>query len=333
MVRFYSEADVAGAVSITDALAAVEAGVAAVARGEAQSFVRRRHAWKGGRLHVLAAAWPARGVAGVKHYLSTRAAPGGGGFTYALHDAASGALVAVLDAERLGALRTGALSGVATARLARPAAAALALCGAGRQALTQLLAVCAVRPIRRVRVWSPSAARREAFVAGARGRLAPGVDLAAAAGVEEALDGADVVVTITSAAAPFLRATHLRLGMHVNAAGSNDPARAELAPDAVARAARVVVDARDVAEEESGDLIQARHAGLFRFADAVPLGALLVGQAEGRRGADEVTLFESQGVAIADLALAALVHERLGGSAGAAGGPAAAPVPEPGAKT
>ena len=308
--RVIREADVLRVLTMPDAIAAVREGLIAVARGEAYTFARKRHRWPGGRMHLLAAAWPARGLACTKTYLSTRGAPGAAGFTLLVYDTAGGALRAVIEAEALGVLRTGALSGVATDCLARGDAATVALIGAGRQALAQLEAVCAVRPgITRARVFSPTPERRERLAAQARAQLQR--DVRAVASVDEAVDGADVIVTITTAVAPFLRAAHLWPGMHVNAAGSNDATRAELAPDAVARAARVVVDAVEGAEEEAGDLLQARDAGTFRLDAMSPLGAVLTGAVLGRGGPEEITLFESQGVGIADLAAAAVVLAKL----------------------
>lgn len=331
-MRFFSEADVARLVDIQDAIEAVEEAFRLAARGEASNRPRERvmasvpAGPSGGpgrepsapaprartSLHVMAAAMEVPGIVGFKAYVS---GPSGTRFMVFLFDASSGEPLAALEAGRLGQLRTGAASAVASRHMARPDSRVLVMFGCGLQAPTQLLGLAAVLPLRRVWVVGRRPERAEAFCERMR-PLLPDVELRPVAGaaqgtadVERAVGEADVVVTITTAREPVLLGRWLRPGTHVNAAGSNHPARQELDPEAVLRAGRVVVDDPEQARRECGDLIAAEPRG-FDWARAIPLSAVVAGQFPGRLADDEITLFESQGVALEDVALAARVLAR-----------------------
>jgi ornithine cyclodeaminase len=226
-----------------------------------------------------------------------------------LLDPETGRPLAVLDGTYLTALRTGAASGVATRHLARPEARTLALFGAGAQALPQALAVCAERPIQRI--WLVNRNRDRAQLLAARMRGAGmTLDIRIAPSVEQALAEADVICTATSAPTPLFSDAVLREGTHINAVGSYQPSMAEIPAATVARA-RVVVDQRQAAWAEAGDLIQARDAGLFGESQvAGELGAIAAGTLPGRSGPAEITLFKSVGNAVQDIAVAALALAR-----------------------
>jgi ornithine cyclodeaminase len=226
-----------------------------------------------------------------------------------LLDPETGRPLAVIDGTYLTALRTGAASGVATRHLARPEARTLALFGAGAQALPQALAVCAERPIERI--WLVNRNRDRAQLLAARMRGAGmTLDIRIAPSVEQALAEADVICTATSAPTPLFSDAALREGTHINAVGSYRPSMAEIPAATVARA-RVVVDQRQAAWAEAGDLIQARDAGLFGESQvAGELGAIAAGTLPGRSGPAEITLFKSVGNAVQDIAVAALALAR-----------------------
>ncbi len=225
-----------------------------------------------------------------------------------LFDAADGALRAIIDAGAITAIRTAAVSGVATRLLARQDAHTLALLGSGVQAATHLDAVCAVRAIQEVRVWSrtPAHARRFAEESSRRTGLAIGV----AERARDAVRGADVVCTVTASREPVLEGAWLMPGAHVNAVGASLPSARELDTEAVRRS-RLFVDSRASALHESGDFLLARAEGAIDDAHIVgELGELVLGRVDGRPSDDEITVFESLGLAVEDVMAAHAIHQR-----------------------
>jgi ornithine cyclodeaminase/alanine dehydrogenase-like protein (mu-crystallin family) len=198
-----------------------------------------------------------------------------------------------MDGRLITEERTAAVSAVATQLLARPEAAVLALLGSGVQARSHLKALRLVRAFREVRVWSPRHA----------GEFAREFGVRAAATAEEAVRGADVVVTATSSRTPVLRGEWLAPGAHVNAVGAPRPDWREL-DDAVFGRARLYVDSREAAPKESGDVIG---SGAAIFAE---LGEVVAGTRPGRQSADEITLFKSLGLAVEDVVAADLVYRK-----------------------
>lgn len=225
-----------------------------------------------------------------------------------LFEAVHGSLVAILDASSITAIRTAAVSGVATRALARADAGDLAILGAGVQAMTHLDAMAAVRPLRRVRVWSRTPASVEKFVAAAKGRHPVVVEPAPT--VEAALRGADLVCTVTSSRVPVLERRMLADGCHLNVVGASLATARELDSDTVA-AARVYTDRRESLLAESGDFLIPRSEGRFGDEHLIgEVGEVLEGKVEGRRNASDLTLFKSLGLAIEDLAAAHYVNQR-----------------------
>ncbi|MGM1058016.1 ornithine cyclodeaminase family protein [Saccharothrix sp. Mg75] len=213
--------------------------------------------------------------------------------------------LAVVDGTSLTAIRTAAVSAVATDALARPDAGVLALLGSGTQARAHLTALALVRDLREVRVWSRDPDRARAFA-----EWAVGHPVVRAASVAEAVAGADLICTTTSSPTPLLGAGEVAAGAHVNAVGAVFPDRRELAGDLVGRA-RVFVDSRESALVESGDLLSAMAEGHFAASDIrAEIGEVLLGGHPGRGGDDEVTVFESLGLAVEDVVAARYVCER-----------------------
>ena len=224
-----------------------------------------------------------------------------------LIDHATGRPLAALEGSYLTALRTGAGAGLATDCLARADARVLACFGAGAQAETQVEAVCAVRSIERVWVYSRSDDSARRFIERMRGR--PGVPdtFEIAASARAALGEADVVCTATSARTPVLDGRDLRPGTHVNAIGAFTTETREV-DDETVRRARVVVDARDTCVAEAGDLVIPWKGGLTGGPETwTELGAIVLGRAPGRTSADEITFFKSVGNAAQDMAAARVV--------------------------
>lgn len=221
-----------------------------------------------------------------------------------LFDTEHGSPIAIIDASSITAIRTAAVSGVATRALARDGACDLAILGAGVQAATHLDAMRAVRPVRRVRVWSRDRDHAQRFA-----DAAP-MPVEVMATARAAVEGADLVCTTTAARTPILEGAWLAPGAHVNAVGACFASARELDTAAVARA-RLIVDRRESTLAESGDFLIPRAEGAFGDDHiAGELGEVLLGGLAGRRSADEVTLFKSLGIAIEDLAAAHYLYTR-----------------------
>lgn len=299
MAIFLTEADVRRLLTMDLALEAVEAAHRAHALGRAIDLPRQRTRVPTASLHILQGALLDEGVIGYKAYTASRA---GTRFFVHLFDAAEGRPLAVIEADFLGMMRTGAAGGIAAKYLSRPKAAIVGMIGAGWQAQGQLEALCQVRPIRQVKLFSRDAQRCR--LASAEFAQRCGVEVVPVASAEVAVREADIVVTITSSPTPVLQGDWLAPGTHINAAGSNALIRRELDEKAVGRASLVCVDARATALREAGDLLPALEKGRLHAGQLIELGEIVAGIRPGRSDAQAVTLFESQGMAIQDLAVA-----------------------------
>jgi ornithine cyclodeaminase len=225
-----------------------------------------------------------------------------------LCDPEDGRPTAIVDAGAITELRTAAVSGLATDLLARPDAGDLAILGSGTQARSHLLAMRAVRPIRRVRAWSPTPQRLAAFAADAGERS--GVRVEPMASAREAVEGADIVCTVTASRDPLFEADWLAAGSHVNAVGASTPANREL-DGATLRRARLFVDRRESALVESGEIVMAIRDGIIDASHIVAeIGEVAAGLAQGRGSPGEVTIFKSLGLAVEDVVAAGWVHRQ-----------------------
>jgi ornithine cyclodeaminase/alanine dehydrogenase-like protein (mu-crystallin family) len=280
------------------ALDAVEAAFRALGEGTAENVPRRRAAAPGVLLHGMHAAAGYLGAVGAKLYATTRTAAR---FHLLLYDAATADLLAVIEADHLGRLRTGAASGVATKYLSRPDAATVGLFGTGKQARTQLEAVCAVRKVSRVDVYGRDAGRRTTFAEETSRSL--GVEVAPAARPEEVVERKDIVITATSAKSPLFDGRLVAPGTHLNVIGSNYLTKAEVDVETVRRADRIVCDSVEACRAEAGDLAPAVEAGVTTWERMHDLSAVVTGATPGRNRPEDVTLFKSVGLAIEDVAL------------------------------
>lgn len=219
-----------------------------------------------------------------------------------------GRLLAIIDASSVTAIRTAAVSGVATKLLANPDAGDLAILGAGVQAMTHLDAMRAVRTLRRVRVWSRTSARCERFIEKAKQKFGLTIELMPSA--QSCVEGADIICTVTASRQPVLQGAWISPGAHINAVGAALPTARELDSAAVARS-KVYVDRRESALAEAGDILIPISEGAFT-ADHIrgEIGGLLMGSEPGRESPDEITLFKSLGLAIEDLAAARHIYDK-----------------------
>lgn len=299
MALFLSEADVKKVLTMPMALEGVESAHRDLALGQALDTPRARSRLPQTALHILQGALPAQGVLGYKAYTSNRS---GNRFLVHLFDAATGQLRAVIEADYLGMIRTGATSGLAARWLARPGAKVAGVFGAGWQAEGHVRAICAALPLERVKVFSRRADKLQAFCQ--RLSEATGVAVEPAGSAEATVRGSDLLGTVTTAAQPLFDAEWLEPGTHINAAGSNALIRQELSEAVLKRCALITVDAVPTALAEAGDLLPLLEKGRLHPRQLVELGEVIVARHPGRSSDQQITVFESQGMAIQDLAVA-----------------------------
>lgn len=299
MALYLSEEDVKQVLTMEMALDGVESAHRDLALGRACDTPRARSRLPQTALHILQGALPEQGILGYKAYTSNRS---GNRFLVHLFDAASGRLRAVVAADYLGMMRTGATSGVAARWLARPDSTIAGVFGAGWQAEGHVRAICATLPLEQVKVFSRKADKLQDFCR----RLSEqtGIAVVPAQSAEDAVRGSDVVGTVTTAAQPLFDADWLEAGAHINAAGSNALIRQELSEATVRRCGVIAVDSVPTALAECGDLLPLLEKGRLHERQLLELGDVIAGRRAGRESAGQITLFESQGMAIQDLAVA-----------------------------
>jgi ornithine cyclodeaminase/alanine dehydrogenase len=240
------------------------------------------------------------GVVGLKAYTTTKA---GARFLVSLFDAVSGELLALLEADRLGQLRTGAATGIALKYLAAQDTATLGLIGTGYQAETQLAAAAAVLALKTVRVFGREEERRQRFAAKMTAQL--GIEVIPVVSAVEAIRGMPVVMTATSSSRPVLDGNDLSRGAIVVASGSNWQHKAELDVTTIRRAELVVCDSVAACELEAGDFREALETGVFTWDRAIELADVVAGKVANLNQSRELTIFKSVGLAIEDIAVAA----------------------------
>lgn len=302
MALFLSEDDVKQVLTMPMALEAVESAHRDLSLGLAQDTPRARSRLPQTVLHILQGALPAQGVLGYKAYTSNRS---GNRFLVHLFDAGSGILQAVIEADYLGMIRTGAASGVAAKWLARPESRVAGVFGSGWQAEGHVQAVCTALPLEKVKVFGRKLDKLTDFCR--RMSEKTGIAVVPAADAEETVRGSDLVGTVTTSATPLFEADWLEAGTHINAAGSNALIRQELSEAAVRRCGLICVDSVPTALAEAGDLLPLLEKGRLHQRQPVELGDVIIGRRPGRTSPGEITLFESQGMAIQDLAVAVRV--------------------------
>jgi alanine dehydrogenase len=286
---YLSESDVQEMLPMRDAIDVMRKTFEALAQGRAQNQPRRRMILETGSvLHSMAGAYG--NYFGTKFYSTNPRY--GAHFYFVLYDAKTAQPLAMLEANHLGQIRTGAASGYATDLLADPQAETLGIIGSGFQARTQLDAICAVRPIKTVRVWSRSEEKRRTF---AEESSVTAVDSA-----EQAVRGARIVVTATNSKEPVLESSWVEPGTMINAMGSNVANRRELPADLVQRADLIAADSIEQAKIEAGDLLLANH-----WSNVVELKDV-----KRYYDAKQITIFESLGLGVEDVAAGAFLYEQ-----------------------
>ncbi len=304
MTLLITENEVESLLDMRTTLDAVEEILRQHAEGRATNRARRRVALPTSGLNVMFAGAPEIGALGLKAYTVAR---GGARFYTMLFDPESGELLSIMQSDKLGQLRTGAASGVATRYLAREDASTLGIYGAGWQAESQLEAIAAAKKLDRIIVYSRTEESRKAFAEKMSEKIGQEVETTH---FPEEPAAQDIVVTMTSSKEPVLRGEWLKPGAHVNAAGSNFLFKREIDRDVIKRASLVTIDSREELGLEAGNLLQAVETGVVLPEAVRELGQIIAGQVPGRTSPEDITLFASQGLALEDMAVARIVYDR-----------------------
>ena len=308
MALYLTEDDVLEVLTMDTALEAVEEGFVHLAKGAAFNFPRHRLPNGGGTFNFMAATAPELGVMGLKTY---GVGSGRTRFFVYLHAVDTSEILAVIEASGMGQIRTGAASGIATKYMAREDASAVGMIGSGYQASAQLEAVCRARNITSAKIYSRSRENRERLASVMERRLC--IDVRAVDSGEECVQDADVVNVITTSTKPVLLGEWLKPGAHVNAAGNNHWMKQEIDYEVVRRAGVIAVDDVDGAKVECGDLIYPIDRGITTWNHVRNLSDIVAGRIDGRASDDDITLFESQGLAIEDIAVGIRVYQAARG--------------------
>lgn len=305
-VIWISNQEVAQLVSLEDAIEALEVGLGMQGRGDAKNVTKALGTWgDGSSMHALGSMFPGDGYVGFKTWANTKQ---GAYALFELFDSNTGQLLACIESALLGQLRTSSISGLATRYLAKPDASEFALIGSGHGALMQVVAVAAVRPIKRLRVFSPTEANRKKFVEEAAAQLA--FEVVEAQSVREATQGAEIVTMMTRARQPFFTAADLDRGAHFNAVGAILPAFGEFTDDVFTRTSLVCVDSLDNAKLASYEFRKHYGEDGGPAWNAVQELCHVIASGTKRPADADVTLFKSLGMGISDLSVAKMVYER-----------------------
>ncbi len=309
MAIWLSEADVRAVLSMQDLIDVMESAVTAFSAGRVKQPVRTVIETPGGFYGTMPAYMDSPTAMGAKlvtvYHDNTHKGLPSHLATIILLDPATGALLATMDGRFITEARTAAVSAVAVRYLASPDAHKLAIIGSGVQARSHLEAISLVRKLSDIRCWSPTVAHARKFVGDSRG-----VPLRHVESAHAAVEGADVIVLVTASPTPVISDAWVKPGACVISVGACRPNQREMDPALVARA-RVIVDSRAAALQESGDIVMGIQEGRFREDHiAAELGQVAANPSLGRTGGDQITIFKSLGMAVEDVAAADLVYRR-----------------------
>ncbi len=304
-VLMLSEQDVRDVLTMEMAMEAVEEVLRRMGLEEAENLPRHRCRTDRVMLHLMAGATKTMNYLGYKAYSTSKA---GARFHVGLFDGHNGELLALIQADYLGQMRTGAASGVATQYMARPDAEEVGLYGSGKQARTQAWAVSKARKLRRIQVYSPTEENRRKFAEEMTELCQCPVEPVKRP--ELACEDKDIVLTATNSREPVLHGNWIDEGAHLNVIGSNFWSKTEVDSVAVRRCDSLAVDSKEQARLEAGDFREALEEGSIHWSDIHELGHIIVGRFTGRARPQDVTLFKSLGIALEDVAVASRVYEK-----------------------
>lgn len=303
---YIDEATASKILTMDDALNLVEESFTTYAQGKSFNMTRQRMRIRKGALHMLPGAVPYKNVIGFKAYTSFRA---GLIFKVHLYDAENGSPLAIIDANEIGRLRTGAATGIATKYMAKKESNTAFIFGGGFQAEAQLEAVCKTSNIKKAFVTTRKIENAQAFADKMSKSL--GIEITPTQNIENDLPQADIIITITTAVKPLFEHTMLNPnGVHINGAGSNALIRAEIPEKTIEAAEVLAVDSKDVAAIECGDILPSLEKGRLHWNEIVELGEITAGFRSGRVTENGITIFQSQGMGLQDIMCAEFIYKK-----------------------
>ena len=305
MTLFLTDDDINQCVSMDDMLEAIESMQHHHGRGEAYNLTRRKIIGSEGMLGVMGGGLFHQGLLGVKTFTVARESYS---FQVSLYKEETGELLCYTQANRLGQLRTGATTGVAVKYLANEDPATIGIIGTGSQALTQLEAVCKVREVKKIKVYSRNSDRREAFARSAAEAL--GIEVKATDTNQEAVQGSDIVVCIAANTTPVVEGVWLKAGATVVGAGPTSWREQEVDDLTLQRADKIFADSTDQAMLEAGDMASAVDRGLLQWSQVLELRHAVAGMIKGRDDQGQIVYAKLMGTGVADVAAAKLAYDR-----------------------
>tara|TARA_B100000945_G_scaffold237921_1_gene193989 strand:+ start:62750 stop:63679 length:930 start_codon:yes stop_codon:yes gene_type:complete len=307
MTIFINEDQVKEVLDVKTSINLLDESMKALSNGKGFNSPRKRlpTSYSGGNLHFMAASWPEKGIAGHKSYVVTK---GKATFVVVLYSTEGEGLLSVIEANYLGQIRTGAASGLASKYLARKDSKKLAIIGSGFQAKTQLEAINSQFNLDEIKIYSRSKDKRENFAKKMSDNL--NKTIIATDSCEEATINSDIVCLITNSTKPVIEQEQISKGMHINAAGGNSWLRSEISAESIGKFNFVTCDDLEQAKIESKELIEATEKGIISWNNINEISSVISGKVEGREKNDDITLYESLGIAMQDIAVAKFLYDK-----------------------
>ena len=308
MTIFINEEQVQEILDVKSTVDILEESMKSLSTGKGFNSPRKRlpTSYSGGNLHFMAASWPEKGIAGHKSYVVNK---GKATFVVLLYSTEGEGLLAVIEANMLGQIRTGAASGLASKYLANKNSKKLAIIGSGFQAETQLEAINSQFDLDEIKVFSRSEEKRNKFVNKMGNKL--NINIKAYDSSDEATSNADIISLITNSNVPVITNSQITNGMHINAAGGNSWLRSEISSDSIGKFNFVSCDDVEQAKNECKELMDATEKGIISWSNVNELSNVIDGKIKGRNNSEDITLYESLGIAIQDIAAAKYIYDRL----------------------
>ena len=303
-VLFISESEISKITNMQMALDCIEDAFQAFSRGEIYNFPRYRLPTSEGKYNFMSASWIKKGFAANKSYVSHK---NGIDFNVMLYDASGKGLIAIIQANLLGQIRTGAASGIATKYLSKKNSKVFGIVGSGYQSQTQLESVINVRDIKEIYVYSRDKNNRELFSNKMSEKL--GISINPINYQEFINIDFDILTTVTNSITPVITKEMLTSGMHINAAGNNSWEKSEVDIDVISYSEHIICDEIEQAKIECGELMKAFEKGVFNWEESFSLSEIVSGKHKLRNNDTDITVFESQGLALEDLAMAIEIYK------------------------
>ncbi|MAR37093.1 MAG: ornithine cyclodeaminase [Chloroflexi bacterium] len=308
MTIYIKEKNVQEILDVKTTIDLLEEAMKSLSTGKGFNSPRKRlpTSYSGGNLHFMAASWPEKGIAGHKSYVVTK---GKATFVVLLYSTEGEGLLAIIEANLLGQIRTGAASGLASKYLANKSSKKLAIIGSGFQALTQIEAINSQFNLEQINVYSKTKENRENFSNKMSKKL--NIEVKSFDSSEEATEDCDIISLITNSSIPVITEKQINSGIHINAAGGNSWLRSEISSNALNKFDFVSCDDLEQAKTECKELMEATEKGIISWNNVNELSSVIDGKITGRKKSQDITLYESLGIAIQDIAAAKYLYDQL----------------------